>query len=404
MLNQGNSAFGSPLVYLDSAATSLMPQMVIDAMSEYEETTRSNIHRGIHRFAETSTELYEEARECLAQTIGCAAKNVILTHGATESINMMARGWAANVLRKKDVVALFVDNHHANIVPWQMLAAEKGMELVFVEIERQGNYDELSWERALSLKPKLVVLPHVCNVTGFMHSVSNITDTAHSVGACVLVDCAQGFGHVPLDVGAWGMDAAVGSSHKAYGPFGIGFLYANDQVIDEMKPVYGGGGMVSMVTREGFTAAEGTAAFEAGTPAVSAAVGMKASLVFIDGLGIEALAAHSSYLCDETRRGLDLIPGIKPLGERRGRDSSMVSFVSERIHPHDIAAGLDRRGIAVRAGHHCAMPLHESWGIPATVRVSFGVYNTRQDVESFLEALEEMHEERKDGVVFSHRK
>lgn len=411
------------LVYLDSAATSLMPRVVIDTIAEYEAKDRSNIHRGIHRMAEASTELYESARQQLAAHLRCAARNIILTHGTTESINTVAQAWAFHNLSVGDTIVLATDNHHANIVPWQILAQEKALNLVFVEVLPQGMIDPDSWAQALAQSPRFVALTHVSNVTGVEHPVAEMVAEAHAVGAKVLVDCAQSFGHKPLDMQKLGADMAAGSCHKAYGPFGFGFLFCSDTALAHMYPRYGGGGMIANVTREGFSPAEGSAAFEAGTPVVSAAAGLKTSLDFIDEIGLEAIASHATNLSEQTKKGLRCIKGVRLVADQescrgegssveasRGRSDaaknhcSIVSFTCERYHPHDIAAHLDERSIAVRAGHHCAMPLHDALGISASIRVSFGVYNDAHDVDMFLNTLCDIIGKERHGVTYRHRR
>ena len=409
-----------PVVYLDSAATSLMPQKVIDAIALYESTNRSNIHRGIHRMAEASTELFESARERLASHLGCKPQNIILTHGATEAANIAAQSWAFDNLKAGDKIAVCVDNHHANFVPWQMLAQEKGIQLVFVEINECGTIDIESWKQTLLAKPRLIALTHVSNVTGVEHPAALLCAQAHEIGAKVLLDCAQSFGHIPFDLGVLGVDMALGSCHKAYGPFGLGFLYCTDEVMCNMRPRFGGGGMIERVGRDGFISAKGIAAYEAGTPVVSAAAGLREALVFMESIGVDTIAKHACALSQKTKEGLRLLDGIDLIADGGNASAyqasaflnaenphshcSIVSFSSNRLHPHDIAAYLDTQNIAVRAGHHCAMPLHTAFGIGASVRVSFGIYNNEHDVEAFLEALYTMVKEKRHATSYRHRR
>lgn len=411
LVNVVDSKADTSLVYFDSAATGLMPRSVINAIVEYEECARSNIHRGIHRRAEVSTQLYEDARRHLAVHLNCAPENLIFTHGTTESINMIARTWAFRSLSAHDTIVLAVDNHHANIVPWQMVAEERGLHLVFVEVAPDGEIDPGSWEQALSHAPELVALTHVSNVTGVEHPIDRLVAEAHAVGAKALVDCAQSFGHQALDMQRLGADAIAGSCHKAYGPFGFGFLACSDTMLEALYPCFGGGGMITSVTREGFLPAEGSVAFEAGTPVVSAAAGLKASLEFLDEVGLETISRHTAELSDRMREGLRHIEGIRIVADRTSdRKSttpdrcSIVSFTSEHYHPHDIAARLDEKGIAVRAGHHCAMPLHQAWGIPASVRASFGIYNEASEVDLFLEVLRDIVKGEHSGITYRHRR
>jgi len=389
-LNREVGPVHTQLIYLDSAASSLVPDCVVDAMSTYEKTKRSNIHRGIHVCAEESTDLYETARENLAAFIYSDPQNLVLTHGATESVNMVAQGWARWQLFEDDRIVLFLDNHHANIVPWQMLQQQIGFSIDFVEVDDEGFYDEIGWRQALEAKPKLVACTHVSNVMGHAHPVEQIVKEAHEQGATVLVDAAQSFGHLPLNVSGMGADMVVGSCHKAYGPFGIGFLYCEAKVLEELHPVYGGGNMIQRVTREGFTPAQGVTMLEAGTPTVSASAGLLASILFMEQVGIERIAKHATELRAYAFNEMQKLPHIRLFGDREAHHASLVTFLMNGIHPHDVAADLDGRGIAVRAGHHCCMPLHDHLRIKGSVRASFAIYNTREDVDELVAALADM--------------
>jgi cysteine desulfurase/selenocysteine lyase len=399
-----------PLIYLDSAATSLMPSRVIDELSRYEQTSRANIHRGIHSLAEESTELFETAREELAAFLNASAQGLVFTCGTTGAINIVARGWrplattCPSPADCRPLVLVAEENHHANIVPWQMLAERGGCELRFLSLTEEGDFDEAGWYEALEQAPRLVALTHVSNVLGFELPARRRVAEAHEAGAAVLLDCAQSFGHMPLDLGDLDVDFAAASIHKAYGPLGLGFLYCKPERLAETAPLIGGGGMVARVTREGFSVAEGVAAFEGGTPNISAVVGMRAALSFLRDEGLEALARHTAALAQAAATGLAQIEGVSVLGPAKRPRTSLVSFTLDALHPHDLAAALDEEGIAVRAGHHCAMPLHLALGLPASLRASFAVYSLPRDVEALLRAVNAASERRGDARIYRKRR
>lgn len=377
-----------PLVYLDSAATSFMPDEVIQALSDYEIYHRSNIHRGIHTMAEESTDIFESTREALAAFIDADPRCIIFTHGTTESINLAAYSWAKSMISRDDILVYFEDNHHSNIVPWQIVAREIGCKLCVVEVERSGIPSKTSLKNILESSPKLIALGHISNVTGFINDIKDIAELAHAAGAKVLLDGAQSFGHIPVSVKELGVDFYAASCHKAYGPFGLGFLWCAPSVLDEMKPSWGGGGMVSQVTRDSFTPIPGNSQFEAGTPSISAAAGLKQALECMNAWRLEDMQRHCSEIIDYACNKLRTIEGVTLLGDVSTKRQSLVSFTCERLHPHDIAALLDQEGVALRAGNHCAIPLHRALNATASLRASIAVYTSIADIDQFVSTLE----------------
>lgn len=381
-----------PLAYLDSAATALTPLSVQVAMRDYLLSSCSNIHRGAHLLAEESTEAYESAREKIALFLGCDDSScTIFTHGATESLNMIASCWGGSNLRKGDLVALAIDNHHAGIVPWQMLRDEKGIEIAYIDVDEEGCYADSSIDSVLALKPKLVVAPLLGNVLGFVQpSLAHLLDDARACGSRIALDCSQAVGHIPFDVSRFPIDFAAFSAHKMYGFTGVGVLWCSNDAMREMKPVFGGGGMISSVTTEGYRCAEPPACFEAGTPAIASAIGFGSAIDFIEACGLEDLQMHSTRLCSLAVGMLDDLPGVAILGGIDHERVSLVSFSIKGVHPHDAARCLSDKGIMVRAGHHCAMPLHQALRIPASIRASFGAYSTEADVIRLEAAVREL--------------
>ncbi|MBP3701891.1 MAG: aminotransferase class V-fold PLP-dependent enzyme, partial [Lachnospiraceae bacterium] len=369
------------IAYLDSAATAQMPQCVMGTMQNYEYTSRANVHRGLYPLAERSDEAYEQSRGIVAGFFGVDPNQVIFTHGATESLNLAVFGWAKYNLTAGDLVLVDTAGHHSNIVPWQMLVEQNGIRLAFLSLDEQGRIDGEAWCRLLQEKPKAVALTMVSNVTGYQTEIERLARQAHEVGAAVIVDCAQAAGHMPLPLEKLGVDFAAVSAHKMYGPFGIGALWVAPQRWQEMKPVYGGGGMIRRVTEQGVRYANGPECFEAGTPNITAAIGFAAACRYLQDIGLEKIQRHGQSLCRLAAEQLSAIPGVQLVGDPIGAEnSSLVSFVLEGVHPHDLAQELAEQGVCVRAGNHCAMPLHKRLGISASVRVSFGVYSRRDDV------------------------
>ncbi len=380
---------GISLVYLDSTASTLKPRPVIERLADFYLNHYANIHRGIHTLAEEATDAYENARARVAQFIGAAQpEEIVFVRNTTEAINLVAKSWGKTFLKAGDLVITTEMEHHANIVPWQQLVEEKGIRLAFVPVTDEGRLDMEAFEALLAQEPKLVAIAHMSNVTGTVNPVEDMARRAHEAGALVLIDGAQSTPHFPIDVQRIGADFFAFSGHKMLGPSGIGVLYARKELLESMPPFLGGGGMIRKVTLEGFTPAELPAKFEAGTPAIAEAVGLAAAIDYLEQVGWEAIVAHERALGEYLLPKLLDVPGLHLLGptsmESRG---AVFSFWLEDAHPHDVAQILDHYGIAVRAGHHCAQPLHRRFGYPASTRASLYLYNTFEDVDRFLQAL-----------------
>ena len=384
---------GVPLVYLDSAATSQKPASVIDAMDRYYRSQNANIHRGIHALAEASTTDYENVRAKVAKFIGAAkAKEIIFTRNATEAINLVVFSWGRANLEKGDVVLLTEMEHHSNLVPWQMLAAEKDIRLEFIPVTDDGRLDMDAYPELLNNGPKLVGFTQMSNVTGTVNPAAEIIRLAHEVGALTLIDGAQSVPHLATDVGELDVDFLAFSSHKMLGPTGLGVLYGKADLLEEMPPFLGGGDMIKRVKLRSFTTNSVPHKFEAGTPAIAEVIGLGAALDYLSELGMEAVEAHDRELTAYALERLEEVPGVWIFGPSAEHKSSNASFTFEGVHPHDVAEILNRHGVAVRAGHHCAMPLHEKFGIPSTTRASFYVYNTEDEVDHFIESLYKVKE------------
>lgn len=379
---------GVPLVYLDSAATSQKPRAVLEAMTAFYEQHNANIHRGIHRLAEEATEAYEAARARLAAFIGAPdPAELVFTRNATESINLVASSWGRSQLKAGDLVVLTEMEHHANLVPWQMLAAERGIELAYIPVTDEGRLDLAGFHALLERQPRLVAFTAMSNMLGTITPAERMTAEAHAAGARVLIDAAQSVPHLPTDVRALGADFLVFSGHKMCGPTGIGVLYARRELLESMPPYQGGGDMIRRVTLKGFTPNDVPYKFEAGTPAIAEAIGLGAAVDFLDGLGMAAVHAHEAGIAEYALERLSEVPGLKVYGPPASERGGVASFSMAEAHPHDVAQILDSHGIAVRAGHHCAMPIHEKFGLPASTRASFYVYTTRQEIDRLIDGL-----------------
>jgi cysteine desulfurase/selenocysteine lyase len=384
---------GVPLVYLDSSATSQKPASVIEAMDNYYRKQNANIHRGVHTLAEVSTANYEEARGKVATFIGAAkAKEIIFTRNATESINLVAYSWGRANLEKGDVVLLTEMEHHANLIPWQMLAAEKDIQLEFIPVTEDGRLDMDAYPGLLELKPKLVSFSQMSNVTGAITPSKEIVRLAHEAGALTLIDGAQAVPHLPTNVADTDVDFLAFSSHKMLGPTGLGVLYGKADLLEEMPPFLGGGDMIKRVKLRSFTTNSVPHKFEAGTPAIAEVIGLGAAVDYLTEVGMDSVAAHDRELTSYALERLEEVPGVWVFGPEAEHKSSNAAFTFEGVHPHDVAEILNREGVAVRAGHHCAMPLHEKFGIPSTTRASFYMYNTKSEVDHFIEALYKVKE------------
>jgi cysteine desulfurase/selenocysteine lyase len=382
---------GVPLVYLDSTATSQKPKSVIEAIDRYYRWSNANIHRGVHTLGEEATALYEEARTRVASFIHARrSREIVFTRNTTEAINLVAFTWGRANLKAGDLIVLTEMEHHSNLVPWQMLAAEKGVNLEFIPVTEEGLLDLVTYQKLLERRPRLVAFTHMSNVLGTINPVSEMSRLAHQAGALVLVDGAQSVPHLPVDVQELDIDFLAFSAHKMLGPTGIGVLYAKEALLESMPPFLGGGDMIKKVQLRHFVANDVPHKFEAGTPAIAEAVGLGVAIDYLEAIGMEAIAAHEQMLVAYALERLASVAGIKVYGPKAEHRGGVVSFTVEGVHPHDVAQILDLEGIAVRAGHHCAMPLHEKLGLAATTRASFYLYNTREEIDRLVVALEKI--------------
>lgn len=379
---------GVPLVYLDSTATSHKPEAVLAAMDDYYRRSNANIHRGVHTLAEEATTLYENARESIARFINApAARQVIYTRNTTESINLVAYSWARANLQTGDLVIATEMEHHSNLVPWHMLAAERGIRLEFIPVTADGLLDLDEYRKLLELGPKLVTFTHMSNVLGTINPAKEIIRLAREAGAVTLVDGAQSVPHLPVNVQDLDVDFLAFSAHKMVGPTGIGVLYGKQALLEAMPPFLGGGDMIKTVHLRSFTPNTIPYKFEAGTPAIAEAVGFGAACDYLTGVGMDAIAAHEHAITEYALERLEEIPGLRLFGPSADKKGGVAAFVLDGIHPHDVAQILDGDGIAVRAGHHCAQPLHEKFNIPATSRASFYLYSTTEEVDKLVEGI-----------------
>jgi len=378
---------GRPLVYLDSGASSQRPIAVLRAVEEYETHSHANIHRGVHALSQAATEAFEGARERVRRFINArSTKEIIFVRGTTEAINLVAQSFARPRLKAGDEIIVTALEHHANIVPWQMVCEQTGCTLKVAPINKRGEFLFDEYLKLLSPRTKVVAVAHVSNALGTILPVKKIVDAAHAQGAVVLVDGAQAVPHSHVDVRALGCDFYAFSGHKLYGPTGIGVLYGREELLQSMPPWQGGGDMILTVSFEKTTYSDLPAKFEAGTPNISGAIGLAAAMDYVESLGIDAIAAHEHHLVQLATAELEKIPGIQIIGTAPNK-ASIVSFTLDGVHPHDLGTILDHEGVAVRTGHHCAMPLMTFLGLPATARASFGVYNTEKDVATLVAAL-----------------
>ena len=379
-----------PLTYLDSAATSLKPDCVIETLAEHYRLRSANVHRGIYTIAEEATAAYEDARQRVARFINAASpQQVIFTHGTTESINVVAWSWGRTNLRAGDEVLITQMEHHANLVPWQQICRLTGATLRYAPITPDGLLDLEAFERSLSERTKLVAVTGGSNVLGTVPPVRRIIELAHAVGARVLVDGAQSVPHRGCDVQALDCDFLAFSGHKMCGPEGVGVLYGKLELLEAMPPLYTGGEMVKKVTFESATWNDLPWKFEAGTPPVAPAVALGRAVEFLQEVGVPFIREHERMLVHYAFERLAEVPGLRILGPGPEARSGLVAFVLEGIHPHDVAQLLDRHGVAVRAGHHCAQPLHQLLGLRASTRASFYLYNVRSDIDTLVAALQD---------------
>jgi cysteine desulfurase/selenocysteine lyase len=377
---------GKPLIYLDSGASAQKPKAVIDAMSGAMERHYANVHRGLHTLANETTDAYERARESVRRFINAASANeVVFTKSTTEGINLVASSYGLQ-LKAGDEIVVSQMEHHANIVPWHFLRERQGIVLRFVPVLDDGRLDMDAYRALLGPKTKMVALTHMSNVLGTINPVKEIIDAAHAVGAPVLLDGAQGIVHAQVDVQALDVDFYVFSGHKLYGPTGIGVLYGKAERLAALPPYQGGGEMIGTVTEEAITYTDPPHRFEAGTPAIVEAIGLGAAIEWLEKLDRKAIAAHEAALYQRVRRGLEGANWLTEIGQAPGK-GSIFSFVVAGAHAHDIAQILDRYGVAVRAGTHCAEPLMRRFGLTSSARASFALYNTLDEADSFVEAL-----------------
>ena len=380
-----------PLIYFDNGASTQHPNAVIDAMSDSYRRTYANVHRGIHWLSEQSSEQFENARTAVQQLINAAHNNeVIFAAGTTAAINTIAGSWGVQNVGEGDEILLTIFEHHSNIVPWQQLAEKVGATGRFAGITAEGELDLDDVRSKLTERTKMFAFAAVSNVLGTMTPVAQLTEMAHAVGAKTLVDAAQHSPHEPTDVQAWEADFVVFSGHKMCGPSGIGVLWGRQEILENTPPYMGGGGMIDQVTTEGFTWGELPARFEAGTPPIVEAIGLHAAIEYLNGVGLEAIARHERQLTAAAYEQLLGVDGIRILGPPADRRSGLISFVVDGVATQDISILLDQQGVAIRAGHHCAMPLHQHLEIRASCRASFYLYNTLDEVDQFVAALKKV--------------
>lgn len=376
------------LVYLDNAATSQKPQVVIDALSNYYSNYNANIHRGIHTLAEEATAAYESTRITVRKFINASVpEEIIFTRGATEGINLVAYTWGRQNINAGDEIIISGMEHHSNIVPWQILCEEKKAVLKVIPVTEEGELDLEAYKKLLSSKTKLVAVVHVSNSLGTINPAKEIIDSAHRVGAVVMIDGAQSTVHLDIDVQQLDCDFFAFSGHKVYGPTGVGVLYGKKELLESMPPFMGGGEMIKEVTFEKTTYADLPYKYEAGTPNIADTVALKSALDFINKTGKDAIRKHESGLLKYVTTQLEALPGVRIIGKAKEK-VSVVSFIIENIHPQDIGVLLDNQGIAVRTGHHCTQPLMARFEIPGTVRASFAMYNTIEEIDTLIISLQ----------------
>jgi cysteine desulfurase / selenocysteine lyase len=379
---------GRPLVYLDNAATSQKPRQVIDAISHFYGCENANIHRGLHYLSEHATAAFDAAREKVARFLGAGSpQEIVFTRGTTEAINLVAQSWARSNLRPGDEVLVTAMEHHANLVPWQLVCEQTGATFRAVPITDRGELDLDAFDRMLTDRTRLFAVGHVSNALGTVNPVRELAARARAHGALVLVDGAQSAPHLPIDVSELGCDFFACSGHKLFGPTGVGVLYGRKAVLDGMPPWQAGGDMIERVTLERTTWAPPPARFEAGTPPIAEVIGLAAAIDYVEMLGPESLARWESELLARATNLVGALPGVRLIGTA-GEKVGVLSFVLEGIHPHDVGTVLDDEGVAVRAGHHCAQPVMQRFGIPATVRASFAFYNTVDEIDVLVRGVE----------------
>lgn len=381
---------GHPLVYLDNAATTQKPQVVIDCVRNYYERDNANVHRGLHALSMRATEAYEAARHKVQRFINAGqAEEIVFVRGATEAINLVAQTFGRARVRAGDEILISEMEHHSNIVPWQMLCEQTGAVLRVVPMDGRGELCIEDYERMLGARTRLVAVTHVSNALGTVNPVEHLIARAHSAGAVVLVDGAQAVPHMPVDVRALDCDFYVFSSHKTFGPTGVGVLYGRHELLESMPPYQGGGEMISAVTFEKTTFREPPARFEAGTPNIAGAIGLGAAVEYLEHLGRDAIMAYERDLLSYGTAALAEIPQVRLIGTA-GEKAAILSFVLKDIHPHDVGTVLDTLGIAIRSGHHCAQPVMQHFGVPATCRAALAFYNTHEEIDALAAGIRQV--------------
>jgi cysteine desulfurase / selenocysteine lyase len=382
---------GKPLVYLDNAATTQKPRMVIDSITQYYEANNANIHRGVHYLSQLATQKYEDSRETVRRFLNAAeASEIVFVRGATEGINLIAQTLGRTRVRSGDEVLITAMEHHSNIVPWQILCEEKGAILRVAPMNDAGELVLDEFARLLGTRTKIVAVPHVSNALGTVNPLRQMVELAHRHNAVVVVDGAQAVPHLAVDVRALDCDFYVFSGHKLYGPTGIGVLYGKSGLLNAMPPYQGGGDMILSVTFEKTTYHKIPYKFEAGTPDISGAIALGTAINYVTELGLDRIQTHERDLLRYATESLARIPGIRLIGTAKEK-AGVLSFVMDGIHPHDIGTILDQEGIAIRTGHHCAQPVMERFGIPASARASFALYNTREEVDALVRGIDKVH-------------
>jgi cysteine desulfurase / selenocysteine lyase len=383
---------GHPLVYLDNAATTQKPQAVIDALRAYYSADNANVHRGVHLLSERATEAYEGARARIQRFLNAAhSREIVFVRGTTEAINLVAQTFGRRALGAGDEVLITALEHHSNIVPWQMLCDERGATLRVVPIDDRGEVDGEAYERLLSERTRLVAIAHVSNALGTVLPVARMIELAHARGAVTLVDGAQAVSHLGVDVRALDCDFYAFSGHKLFGPTGIGVLYGKTALLERMPPWQGGGDMIKSVSFERTVYNDLPYKFEAGTPDIAGAIGLGAAIDYLDALGLDRVAAWEHELLVHATDALSALPGVTLMGTARDK-AAVLSFLVDGVHPHDVGTILDQQGVAVRTGHHCAMPVMTRFGVPATTRASFALYNTHEEIDALVAGLGRVRE------------
>lgn len=382
--------YGKPLIYFDNAATALKPQSVIDAIDRYYSTESSNIHRGIYYLSEKATAEFEDARIKVQQFLNAAsAEEIIFVRGTTEAINLVAASFLRPMVHKGDEIVLSVIEHHSNIVPWQLVCNETGAKLRIIPANDAGELQVKEYEKLLNERTKFVSIGHVSNAIGTINPVKQMISMAHKYGVPVCIDGAQAAPHMAVDVRDLNCDFYAFSGHKLYGPTGIGVLYGKAHLLEQMQPYHGGGEMISSVSFEKTTYKKPPYKFEAGTPSIAGAIGLGAAIDYVANIGLQEISAYENELLRHATEKLLNVPGVRIIGNAKPK-AAILSFVIDGIHPHDIGTILDREGIAIRAGHHCAMPAMQRFNVPATARASFAFYNTKEEIDTFVKSLEKV--------------